>query len=132
MGEKAGSILDIVLLIFLGVCCLRERGGISSGPTCIKRFIFYEGCESLGLTDSKMRIELICSGTLKRGFINNYIAVVKKMLKKTKNMFLMVLFSRTCTDLLTFHQGSAWIAPKSSIKFSFQSVTPVKQRKNGK
>lgn len=86
-----------------------------------------------------MSIELIGSGTLKPAFVNSYITVVKVMLKKPKkpkpkkqHMFLMILFSRICTDLLTFRQGSAWIAPKSSIKFSFQSVTPAKQRKNGK
>lgn len=38
MGEKAGSILDIVLLIFLEVCCVRQRGAISSGPTTYQMF----------------------------------------------------------------------------------------------
>lgn len=77
------SILDRALLIFLAVCCLRETRGISSGPTGTK--ISYEGCKVLGFTNSKMSIETICSGTLKPGFVNTYIAEVKKMLKKTPN-----------------------------------------------
>lgn len=47
--------------------------------------ISYEGCKVLGFTNSKMSIETICSGMLKPGFVNTYIAEVKKMLKKTPN-----------------------------------------------
>lgn len=47
--------------------------------------ISYEGCKVLGFTNSKMSIETICSGTLKPGFVNTYIAEVKKMLKKNPN-----------------------------------------------
>lgn len=41
MDEKAGSILDTVLLTFLAVCCLREMQAISSGPTHIIHFIIW-------------------------------------------------------------------------------------------
>lgn len=39
----------------------------------------------LGLTNSKTSIELIRFGMLKPRFVNNYIADVKKMLKKYPN-----------------------------------------------
>lgn len=45
---------------------------------------------------------------------------------------VVIVFSRICIDLHTFLQGSAWIGQKSYTKFSFQSVIPVKQRRNGK
>lgn len=83
MDEKPRSILDTVLLILLTVCCLREMGGISGGPSGTKDL--YEGCKVLDLTNSKMNIELICFGVLKLGFVNNYIADVKKMFFKSPN-----------------------------------------------
>lgn len=90
-----------------------------------------------------MSIELICFGMLKSVFVNSYCRCKENVKKKpqtnknipntkTQHVFLVVLSFRICTGLLTFRQESAWIAPKSSIKFSFQSVTPVKQHKNGR